>query len=238
MLELTLGPLLCDKWRGSCPTVTHASYLVPRQQKLQSDMSLCRSEGCTTFGTYGYPDNATRWCKRHSNEHMINKTIRMCGYPGCTKKATYGNGTTLQQVRCAIHRQPWQVNVVSRRCDTEGCTTQPSYGQRGKRRRCSKHALPEDTHWKTGKKSIVYRTATEYSQDRPKRRTSRRNDSITSEAPVTTIEQSSCLTHSSQSISEEVPLLHSSSDSITYDPFDLVEYPWVRTCATLCEDVR
>ena len=101
---------------------------------------LCAHHECTITGSFGYPGESNKYCRKHMQSGMIQLSSKLCQHNGCGKVASYGLGG--KRSFCTSHKQPDMVLIGKKRCEHNTCNKLPHFAFIGEKPRfCSEHKL-------------------------------------------------------------------------------------------------
>lgn len=97
------------------------------------------------IATYGLPNGPRTKCTKHKTDQMINRSGKICIFPGCKIIPVFGYIRN-QGLNCAAHKEGSMIDVVHDRCAYNGCNIFPSFNvSTNKTPRfcfCAEHKLP------------------------------------------------------------------------------------------------
>ena len=121
--------------------------LLKKEKSQQQDIpaksirsGLCAHHECTIRGSFGYPGESYKYCRKHMQSDMIQLSSKLCEHNGCEKTASYGLGG--KRSFCASHKQTDMVLIGKKRCEHNTCNKIPNFAFLGEKPRfCCEHKL-------------------------------------------------------------------------------------------------
>ncbi|CAN0440690.1 unnamed protein product, partial [Laminaria digitata] len=104
---------------------------LPKPQ-LKEHMGRCSHDSCTrspNFNVAGSKKPA--YCKRHSEDGMVNVVSRRCSHDSCTRQPTFDFAGNTQPLYCKQHAEDGMIDVCTRRCSQDSCTNHPAFNVLG-----------------------------------------------------------------------------------------------------------